>query len=163
AATLKAFARTRLSAVIGATLVLHTWTRKLELHPHVHAIVTGGGLSSDAKCWRDAGRAFLFPVKAMSRVLRGKTVAELRRAYRTGAFVGFDDFQDPQAFDRLMRTITRVSWNVYAKPSFDRAEHVVAYLGRYTHRVGLANSRLLDVSHDAVTFRTKGRETLTIS
>jgi len=162
ARTLRAFARSRLSATVGATLVLHTWTRKLEFHPHIHAIVTGGGLARDGERWSPSQRAFLFPVKAMSKVFRAKMLAFLRRAYRGGRFAHFPDFQDPEAFARLARSVANVDWHLYAKPSFDRAKHVLEYLGRYTHRVGLANSRILDVSESAVTFRTKGDATTTV-
>jgi hypothetical protein len=160
--TLASFAKTRLGATLGATLVLHTWTRKLEFHPHVHVIVTAGGLSFDGARWCSAPRAFLFPVKAMSKVFRAKMLALLRRAERRGRFVGFSDFDDPQAFARLCGTVAKLAWHIYAKPSFRRAQHVLQYLGRYTHRVGLANSRLLAVSDNAVTFRTKGKATTTV-
>jgi hypothetical protein len=160
--TLAAFARSRLSATIGATLVLHTWTRKLEFHPHVHAIVTGGGLSRDGARWVAAHRAFLFPVKAMSTVFRAKMLAQLRRSYRNGSFARFRDFEDPEGFARLARSVAKVDWHLYAKPSFARGKFVIDYLGRYTHRVGLANSRLLAVSDTAVTFRTKGAATTTV-
>jgi hypothetical protein len=160
--TLAAFAKSRLDASLGATLVLHTWTRKLEFHPHTHAIVTGGGLSKDGSRWRAAHRAFLFPVKAMSKVFRAKMLAALRRAYRDGRFARFRDFEDPEGFARLARTLMRVDWYIYAKPTFTRGAYVVDYLGRYTHRVGIANSRLLAVSDRAVTFRTKGAATATV-
>jgi hypothetical protein len=160
--TLKAFAHRR-DTTIGATLVLHTWTRKLELHPHIHAIVTGGGLSDDETSWCPAARKFLFPLKAMSRVFKGKMLAALRRAERTGKFQHFPDFRDPQAFARLRNTIAKLDWYVYAKPSFRRGEHVLQYLGRYTHRVGIANSRLLSITPDAVTFRTKGTGMATLT
>jgi hypothetical protein len=160
--TLAAFARTRLSAVVGATLVLHTWTRKLEFHPHLHAIVTGGGLHRDTTRWSAAHRAFLFPVKAMSRVFRAKMLAQLQRAYRAGRFTSFADFQDPEGFSRLARSVAKINWHLYAKPSFARGRYVLDYLGRYTHRVGLSNSRLLAVGNDAVTLRTKGTATTTL-
>jgi len=160
--TLAAFAERRLGATLGATLVLHTWNRKLEFHPHAHAIVTGGGLSKDGSRWCAAQRAFLFPVKAMSAVFRAKMLAALRREYRQGRFDRFRDFQDPEGFARLARSVMKVDWHVYAKPSFSRADYVVEYLGRYTHRVGLANSRLLDVTERAVTFRTRGAATTTV-
>jgi hypothetical protein len=160
--TLAAFARTRLKATVGATLVLHTWTRKLEWHPHVHALVTGGGLSLDGTQWNAAHRTFLFPVQAMSKVFRAKMLAALRRDYREGRFAGFQDFQDPEGFARLSRSLAKVSWYLYAKPSFARGKYVLDYLGRYTHRVGLSNSRLLAVSPKAVTFRTKGKGTTTV-
>ena len=152
--TLQALARTRLRATVGATLVLHTWTRKLEFHPHVHAIVTSGGLTAQG-AWHPSRRDFLFCAAAMGRLLRGKLMDALGRAYDRGAFDAFHDFDDPQGFARLMARLPRV-WNVYAKAPFHKGRHVLDYLGRYTHRVGIANSRLLAVSDRAVRFRTKG-------
>jgi predicted Zn-ribbon and HTH transcriptional regulator len=160
--TLAAFARRNLDARVGAIVVLHTWTRKLEWHPHVHALVTGGGLSLDKTRWTPAQRTFLFPVVAMSKVFRAKMIAALRRDYRRGRFTGFDDFNDPEGFSRLARALVKVKWHLYAKPSFSRGRYVLDYLGRYTHRVGISNSRLLDVTPEAVTFRTKGRATSTL-
>jgi hypothetical protein len=154
--TLLEFGERRLGARIGATLVLHTWTRDLRFHPHVHAIVTGGGLTVETGRWRAAHRKFLFPVKAMGRVLCGKMKQQLCEAYRRGELARFEAFRDPEGFDRLLRSVAGKNWNVYAKPSFAKGDHVLQYLGRYTHRVGLANSRLLDVTPDKVTFRTKG-------
>jgi len=161
--TLLAFGKTRLRARIGATLVLHTWTRKLEFHPHVHAIVTGGGLSAEGAHWRAAPRRFLFPVHAMGQVLRGKLMTALGRAHAAGEFAGFDAFEDPEGFARLMARVAKRSWNVYAKAPFKKGRHVLDYLGRYTHRVGIANSRLLAVSPQRVTFRTKGHATETVT
>jgi Putative transposase/Transposase zinc-binding domain len=161
--TLLEFGHSRLRATVAATLVLHTWTRKLEFHPHVHAIVTAGGLSDDGASWRPASRRFLFSVKAMGQVFRGKLMTALGRTYQDGAFAQSPDFIDPQAFVALMARVARKSWNVYAKPTFKKGQHVLSYLGRYTHRVGIANSRLLAVSDHAVTFRTKGTHTETVS
>jgi hypothetical protein len=129
----------------------------------VHAIVTAGGLSADGSRWKHSARRSLSSVKTLSQVLRGKMMTELGRAYRKGAFAQFDDFRDPLGFLLLMGRITRKSWNVYAKAPFHRGRHVIAYLGRYTHRVGIANSRLLAVSKRAVTFRTKGQGTETLT
>jgi hypothetical protein len=161
--TLLEMGQRRFQATLGATLVLHTWTRELAFHPHVHAIVTGGGLSSDGTSWRPAPPRFLVPVKAMGRVFRGKMLHALHRAYRAGDFCGFDPFDDPEGFTRLMQRAAMPSWNVYAKASFAKGKLVLAYLGRYTHRVGIANSRLLDVSDKTVSFRTKGVATKTLS
>jgi hypothetical protein len=155
AATLADFARSRLDAQVGATLVLHTWTKELRYHPHVHAIVTAGGMRSDGS-WSPAKQRFLFPVKAMSRVFRGKMRAALRRQHAGGAFEGFDDFRDPLAFQRLINNLGGLDWYVYAKPSFGRAKHVLKYLGRYTHRVAISNSRIVARSGDRVTIRTRG-------
>jgi hypothetical protein len=161
--TLVEVGQRRLDATVGATTVLHTWTRKLEFHPHVHALVTAGGLSPDGAHWRPASRRFLFSVHALSQVFRGKMMTALGRAYDQGAFARFDDFQDPEGFRALMARVAGLSWNVYAKAPFKKGSHVLAYLGRYTHRVGIANSRLLAVSDRAVTFRTKGQGTETLS
>jgi len=160
ARTLLEFGSRRLSATIGATLVLHTWTRELLFHPHVHAIVTGGGLSLHAPQYVRRGRSFLFPVRAMANVFRAKMLDALWQAHRRGALSDFDE--DPQAVERLLaRTPKR--WNVYAKPSFAKGEYVIAYLGRYTHRVGISSSRLLDVTPNAVTFRTKADAIATVT
>jgi hypothetical protein len=161
--TLVEVGQRRLHATVGATTVLHTWTRKLEFHPHVHALVTAGGLSGDGEKWCSASRRFLLPVKVLGQVFRGKMMTVLGRAYDDGAFARFDDFQDPEGFRSLMARVARLSWNVYAKAPFKKGQHVLAYLGRYTHRVGIANSRLLAVSDRAVTFRTKGQGTETLS
>jgi len=159
--TLLEFGVRRLSAKLGATLVLHTWTRELEYHPHVHAIVTGGGLSLDGRSWASTHRRFLFPVKALSQVFRAKMRAALRHEHRLGRLKSFDDFKDPQAFDHLLGKIGKPSWYVYAKPSM-HGQYVAEYLGRYTHRVGLANSRILDVSDESVTFRTRGQAQISL-
>jgi hypothetical protein len=160
--TLLELGKRRLGATLGATLVLHTWTRTLEFHPHVHAIVTGGGLRKDGS-WAGSSRRFLFSVDVLGRLLRGKMLAALGEAYDSGAFTGFTRFADPRAFPTLMARVAKLAWNVYAKPSFRKGGHVLAYLGRYTHRVGIANSRLQKVSASAVVFRTKnsGIETVT--
>jgi hypothetical protein len=158
--TLLEFGTKRLSATIGATLVLHTWTRELSFHPHVHAIVTAGGLALRSLQYVTRGRNFLFPVRAMAVVFRAKVLAALWDAHRAGRFSAFD--ADPEAFELMIGRVPR-KWNVYAKPSFDQGKHVIAYLGRYTHRVGISNSRLLNVTASAVTFRTRGTDTATIT
>jgi hypothetical protein len=96
----------------------------------------------------------------MAQVFRAKVLDALWQAHRDGRLSGFDE--DPQAFEILLGR-THKRWNVYAKPSFDKGPHVIAYLGRYTHRVGISNSRLLAVTPDAVTFRTKGGATATVT
>lgn len=153
----------RLGAEIGLTAVLHTWTRELQFHPHVHCIVTGGGLSLDGARWIDSRPKYLFPVKVMGALFRGKLLDGLRRAHARGVFDGFDAFVDPQGFDLMMQRLAKKSWVVYAKRAFGGAEQVYAYLGRYTHRVGIANSRLVAIENDAVTFRTKSGKSVTLS
>lgn len=161
--TLLELGHSQLRATLGATLVLHTWTRDLRFHPHVHAIVTAGGLSLDGHRFRHLRGDFLFPVKVMGALLRGKVLHLLSEAYATGLFAHVQLLHDPAAFGRLVARVCKLSWNVYAKEPFKQSRHVVAYLGRYTHRVGIANSRLLDVTPERVVFRTRGSGTETLS
>lgn len=162
ASTLLEFGQTRLQATLGASLVLHTWTRELAFHPHVHCIVTAGGLALNGKAFTFSTRSYLFPVQALAQVFRAKFLAQLRKHYDEGSFAGFDDFHDPEGFQRLINRLPR-AWNVYSKPSFDSGDNVLKYLGRYTHRVAISNSRLLDIAADSVTFRTKGEHTKKLS
>lgn len=160
--TLLEFGTGNLDATLGATLVLHTWTRELLFHPHVHAIVTAGGLSLDGQRFLHCAPTFLFPVSAMAEVFRAKVIDALWKAYRALELGDFDDFEDPEGFSRLINRLPK-KWNVYAKPSFDQGKHVLQYLGRYTHRVGIANSRLVEVTDDSVTFRTRGAKVVTVT
>jgi hypothetical protein len=160
--TLLELGERRLRAILGATLVLHTWTRALVFHPHIHAIVTAGGLALDGKSFLRMSGKYLFPVKAMGALFRGKVLAGLSKAYKAGAFAHVNHFADPMAFGALVTKVNKLSWNVYAKSPLKDSSHVVAYLGRYTHRVGIANSRLLDVTDKKVVFRTRGDQTKTL-
>lgn len=162
--TLLELGDSHLHARLGITMVLHTWTRELRFHPHVHALVTAGGLATDRARWVPSNRKYLFPVEVMGALLRGKMLAALRALHARGAFTSFDDFADPEGFDRLMVKLASAKrWIVYAKKPFARVDHVLKYLGRYTHRVGIANSRLVDVTDNAVTFRTKNGKTVTVT
>lgn len=161
-ATLLELGQTRFGARLGITMVLHTWTRDLRFHPHVHCIVTAGGLALDGTRWVSSGD-YLFPQQVMAILLRGKMRAALRKLHHDGVFDGFDDFRDPEAFDRLVARLADIKWVVYAKKPFRESRHVVAYLGRYTHRVAISNSRFLEVTDDSVTFRTKNGKTVTLT
>lgn len=153
----------KLGARLGITAVLHTWTRQLELHPHLHCVVTGGGLALDGTRWVRARQDHLLPVRVLGAVFRGKFLDALRREHRHDAFDGFDGFADPQAFEHLCSSITKKPWNVYSKKPFAGPDQVFRYLGRYTHRVGIANSRLVEVDEERVAFRTKDGKTITLS
>jgi hypothetical protein len=107
-------------------------------------------------------RKYLFSVKVMGKLLRGKVLHILSEAYSAGLFAHLDIFHDPAAFGCLIAKVAKLSWNVYAKAPLDSSQHVVAYLGRYTHRVGIANSRLIDVTDERVVFRTRGDATETL-
>jgi len=161
--TLLELARSRLSADLGVTMLLHTWTRELAFHPHLHAIVTAGGLHQEQPRWSPSRKRYLFPVRVMGALFRGKMLAALRRLHRNRDLDGFDAFRDPEGFDRLLSNLAKHHWVVYAKQPFRRANHVLQYLGRYTHRVGIANSRLLDVTDRRVTFRTKNDRAITLT
>ncbi|HEY6878243.1 MAG TPA: IS91 family transposase [Polyangiales bacterium] len=151
--TLLELGQSRLGATLGVTMVLHTWTRDLRFHPHVHAIVTAGGLGHEGD-WRHV-REYLFPVVVMGQLMRGKMLDRLRQIHRRGGC----EHEDPQAFERLLVRLAQTSWLVYAKRPFRRIEHVLGYLGRYTHRVAISNGRLVSITADTVTFRTKEGKT----
>jgi len=161
-ATLLDLGASRLGATLGVTMVLHTWTRDLRYHPHVHALVTAGGLAHDGAGWIRAGHDYLFPVEMMGAVFRGKMLESLHRLHAQAKLAAFDEFRDPEAFDRLIARLARTRWVVYAKKPFRRADHVLRYLGRYTHRVAISNSRITSLTDTAVTFRTKKGKSVTL-
>ena len=148
----------RLGAELGITAVLHTWTRELEFHPHVHCIVTAGGLTEDRRRWRSARQRHLFPVKVLGALFRGKVLAALQRALVRGELSS----RDAVATRRTIGALHQIPWLVYVKRPFGGATRLFQYLGRYTHRVGLSNQRLVSVTNDAVTFRTKDGRTATL-
>ena len=136
--------------------MLHTWSQTLIYHPHVHFIVTGGGLSADGRRWVRARRSFFLPVKALSRLFRGKLLAAVRAAYRSGelVFPGTIAAQaTPKAFGRLLDTLYATEWVVYCKPPFRRPQQTLEYLARYTHRVAISNDRIVRSNDAEVTFR----------
>jgi hypothetical protein len=156
----------RLGGLLGVTAVLHTWTRSLAYHPHLHCIVTGGGLSPDGATWIPARRRFLFPVKMMGALFRGKILAALTQARARGllTFAGScADLADDAAFARWKDELYGRSWVVYSKTPFGGPEQVFNYLGRYTHRVGISNQRLISVDDRAVRFATKNGGTCTLA
>ena len=148
----------RLGGQLGITAVLHTWTRELEFHPHLHCIVTGGGLSADGTRWIAARRKYLFPVKVLSQLFRRLFLDALRRAHE-GGDIQLDGVDEKKLFDALYRT----DWVVYIKPPFGGPEQVFKYLGRYTHRVGISNQRLIAMDERGVTFATKNGRTITLA
>src|ERR1039457_1776324 len=145
-----------LGADIGFLGVLHTWGQNLEHHPHVHYIVPAGGLALDGSRWVDSPRKFFLPVKALSRVFRGKFVAGLKQLFAQGKlqFHGSQQYlAAPGSFPNFLRQLFRQDWVVYAKPPFGGAEHVLKYLARYTHRVAISNHRLVAFENERVSFR----------
>jgi hypothetical protein len=148
-----------LGAQTGVVAVLHTWGQTLQFHPHVHCLVPGGGLSLDRTSWVGSRPHFFLPVRVLSRVFRGKFLAGLRAAFTRGQLriVGQDgdEAEASAAFERLVSAAAATDWVVYAKPPFGGPEQVLKYLARYTHRVAISNSRILDFADGQVRFRYK--------
>jgi hypothetical protein len=147
-----------LGAEIGFLAVLHTWGQTLTLHPHLHCVVPGGGLSPDGQRWVSCRPGFLLPVRPLSRLFRGKYLAALQQLFQQGRLVlaGTQaDLADPRRFARWIEELRGSDWVVYAKPPFGGPEQVLKYLARYTHRVAIANQRLASIDDRTVSFRWK--------
>ncbi len=167
AATLREVAANprRLGAVVGVLMVLHTWGQNLHHHPHVHCVVTGGGLSCDpagqidpAPRWVACRPGFFLPVRVLSRVFRGKFLDGLNRLFEEGKLLlpgRLRSLAESRARAAWWKTLYATDWVVYSKPPFGGPEQVLKYLARYTHRVALSNSRLESLADGRVTFRTK--------
>ena len=147
-----------LGARIGATLVLHTWGSAMTHHPHVHGIVPGGGISLDGQRWVACRPGFFLPVRVLSRRFRRRFLEQLRDAYRAGKLRFFGERQmlvEAKTFAEWLQPLRQCEWIVYAKRPFAGPEAVLAYLSRYTHRVAIANSRLIVLDERGVTFKWK--------
>ena len=156
-ATILELGRTHLKATLGVTFLLHTWTRDLRYHPHLHGLVPAGGLALDGSRWVPTSQDFLFHVHRMGALFKGKFMDLLREAQGRGE-LGLTSV----AFNVLMARLWKQKWVVYSKQPYREAWHVLAYLGRYVHRVGISNSRILDAADGQVTFRTKGKAKTTL-
>jgi hypothetical protein len=135
-----------LGAEIGLVAVLHTWGQNLHHHPHVHCVVPGGGPSLDGTRWVSCRPGFFLPVRVLSRLYRRLFLENLQAAFNVGALGFFGDLAplaQPAAFAHLIGQMRRIDWVVYAKPPFGGPERVLAYLGRYTHRVAIANNQVV--------------------
>jgi len=141
-----------LGAETGAVAVLHTWGQTLTYHPHIHMLVPAGGLTEDGMEWVKAAKKFFVPVKALSSMFRGIVIRLLKDYLDKNELKLPDDF--PQ-FDPLKKKLYEKNWNVYSKKALGGINSVLAYLGRYTHRVAISNSRLLNIENGEVTFRYK--------
>src|SRR5580658_22079 len=145
-----------LGAEIGFIGVLHTWGQNLQHHPHVHYLVPGGGLSSDGTRWVSCRPGFFLPVRVLSRLFRRLFLEKLGAAFKAcdlGFFGALAGLADPAVFARRLTELRRREWVVYAKRPFAGPEAVLAYLGRYTHRVAIGNSRLVALAGGEVSFR----------
>jgi len=160
AATLQTIARDpkHLGAQIGFFSILHTWGQTLTHHPHIHSVVTGGGLRPDRSGWVHCRQRFFLSVRVLSRLFRRLFLEALQQAFQKEqlSFHGnLKSLAHPPAFRALVAPLGRCEWVVYAKPPFGGPQQVIDYLGRYTHRVAIGNHRLRNVDNGQVTFQYK--------
>jgi Putative transposase/Transposase zinc-binding domain len=153
AETLIEVARENLRATPGILMILHTWSQVLGFHPHVHCIVTGGGLRDDHAAWVSTSESFLLPVRVLRPVFAGKLRQKLSLAAGQGQLR-----HSLAATRRLLWLSKKTTWRMYLKPPFGGPEHVLRYLGRYTHRIAISNERILDFQDGIVTFAYRDRK-----
>jgi hypothetical protein len=149
---------THLGARIGMTAVLHTWGQALTHHPHLHIIVPGGGLAPDGSRWISCRPGFFLPVRVLSRLFRRLMLEKLAAAHAQGRLQFFGEHMslaDRRAFTACLAPLHKTKWFVYSKRPFAGPAAVLAYLSHYTHRVAIANSRLITLDGEGVTFRWK--------
>ena len=147
-----------LKAKIGFFAILHTWGQKLDLHPHLHCVVPGGGVSLDGQRWVNCPSGFFMPVKLLGRMFRGKFLRLLKDAYRREQLTlagRLQPLRPSAAFHSWLTPLYRKDWVVYAKPPWKGPDYALKYLARYTHRVAIANSRIQSIDNGQVTFRYK--------
>ena len=144
-----------LGATVGFLSVLHTWGQNLQLHPHVHCVVTGGGPAADGTRWVSCRPGFFLPVRVLSRLFRGKFLAGLKRLHQAGQLQPDNACAEPRAFQAQLAPLYEKEWVVHAKPPFGGPQQVLKYLARYTHRVAISNDRLVSLRDGRVTFHWK--------
>jgi hypothetical protein len=147
-----------LGAEIGFFAVLHTWGQNLQVHPHLHCVVPGGGLSPDGRRWVSCRPDFFLPVRVLGHLFRRLFLESLQKAFDSGKlrfFAALESFRQPQAFAELVARMKACEWVVYAKRPFAGPQQVLDYVGRYTHRVAISNNRLLDMENGQVRFQWK--------
>lgn len=145
----------RLGARIGFMGILHTWGQNLMDHPHIHCVVTGGGLSSEKGRWISCRKGFFIAVRVMSALFRGKLLDYLKRHYESGDLVfpgALGYLGEPHVFDSFRKQFYHKKWVVYCKPPFNGVEGVLQYLSRYTHRIAISNHRILKIEDGKVSF-----------
>ena len=146
-----------LGAKVGYICVLHTWGSEMNYHPHIHVILLGGGLSAKNE-WRDKGEEFFLPVKVLSKVFRGKYMAEFKSLYQDNKleFHGSSEkYRNSYNFKELLNTCYKKDWVPHCKKTFNGAQSVINYLGKYTHRIAISNHRIIRMDEDTVTYYVK--------
>jgi|SRR5208282_398484 len=144
-----------LGAKIGVISILHTWGQNLMDHPHIHCIVTGGGLSSDGSRWVSCRKGFFLPVRVLSALFRGKFLDHLKHCFKKGDLAFPDSIRhlnEPETFESFRTHFYHKKWVVYCKPPFGGPKGVLQYLGRYTHRIAISNNRILANRDGKVSF-----------
>ena len=141
-------------ARIGFFAILHTWGQRMNLHPHLHCAVPGGGISG--KKWIKSPRDFLLPVTVLKKRFRSLFLTDLKRLFESGKLsLEFSDFKNPVRFQALIDELFRTDWVVYVKESFRNSDSVLEYLGRYTHRIAMSNHRIKAITAENVSFTWK--------
>jgi len=144
-----------LGAKIGVISILHTWGQNLMDHPHIHCIVTGGGLSPDGSRWVSCRKGFFLPVRVLSALFRGKFLDLLKRCFTSHDLVfsgRISHLKEPETFESFRTRFYHKKWVVYCKPPFGGPEGVLKYIGRYTHRIAISNNRILSNQDGRVSF-----------
>ena len=146
-----------LGAKVGYICVLHTWGSEMNYHPHIHVILLGGGLTAKNQ-WRDKGEEFFLPVKVMSKLFRGKYMAELKNLYeekRLQFYGSSEKYRNHYTFKELLNTCYEKDWVPHCKKTFNGAQSVINYLGKYTHRIAISNHRIIRMDEETVTYFVK--------
>jgi hypothetical protein len=152
--------KTNLDAKIGFISVLHTWEQRLNFHPHIHCIVPGGGLTKYNNKWISCKKDYFLPVIKLSKVFRGKLLSYFEKAYKSGElnFTGkMKSLNNKDTFIEILKKSCSNDWVVYSKKPFADPKQVFNYLGRYTHRIGISNNRIVSFTNNTVTFKWRDR------
>ena len=148
-----------LGAKTGFFSLLHTWGQDLHYHPHIHTAIVGGGLTETGQ-WLSCGKKFFIPVRVLAKLFRGKFLAALKSLYDKHSLEFFGHLcylKDPIAFNSLLKEVYSINWYVYTKHAFSSPQMVVKYLANYTHRIAIANSRIVSIGECTVTFKVRDR------
>ena len=146
-----------LGAKVGYICILHTWGSEMNFHPHIHTILLGGGLTTENR-WKDNGNDFFLPIRVISKVFRGKYLEELKLLWKEEKlqFYGSSEkYRNRYVFQELLDTCHALEWIPYCKKTFNGAQSVINYLGKYTHRIAISNYRIISMDEKTVTFSVK--------
>lgn len=143
-------------AKIGFFSILHSWGQKLNLHPHLHCVVPGGGYVEKTNSWKRCPQNYLLPVKVLRKRFRSVFLTQLKKIYqKNNLFLNGTEYTEKQVFQNLIDELFDTEWIVYTKESFKNSDSVISYLSKYTHRIALSNHRILSVKDGIVTFSYK--------